>query len=183
MLLACFFFFQKICQCTAYGISIRNTPAAQFLFCMSPYFNLLLDVTEKIEHFCKGWWLCYDSIYMLEAHRLCISLCMQKYALVHGTLILLEVNICSQKWLLAYTYLWINMQIYATAVKEVPQDFKKTIYFSQLEFWSDWQVHCHSPYGSWLSTFSPKKAEYYSSARNIIINTAVSNSDNVFMES
>lgn len=39
-LLSSFFSSQKICQCTAYGISISNTSAALFLFCMSPFLIL-----------------------------------------------------------------------------------------------------------------------------------------------
>lgn len=81
-----------------------------------------------------------------------------------------SVNICSQKWLLARTYLWITMQIYAIAVKEGPRRFEQThLLFGKLKYRGDWQVHCHSPYGSWLPAFSTDKAEYYLSTRSIMV--------------
>lgn len=94
-----------------------------------------------------------------------------------------SVNICSQKWLLARTYLWITMQIYVTSVKEVPRRFEQMhLLLAVLKFWGDWQVHCHSLSGSWLPAFSTVKAEYYLSTRSITMNTAIPNSGNILLD-
>lgn len=66
--------------------------------------------------------------------------------------------------------------------KKSLEDLNKPIYFLQLKFWGDSQVHCHSPYGSWLPAFSTDKAEYYLSTRSITVNAAIPNSGNILLD-
>lgn len=64
-----------------------------------------------------------------------------------------------------------------------PGRFEQThLFCADLKHWGDWQVHCHSPYGSWLPAFSSDKAEYYLSTRSVTVNTAIPSSGNISLD-
>lgn len=185
-------FLQKDAIRYAYIVSINSITVAHLFWFSLSYSKFLLDITEKHQYFCKGWLACSDLIDMLEG-RTKISSILLDYAFlsVHvkrhrcsrtsDTSVDTSVNICSQKWLLACTYLRITMQIYATAVKEVPIRFEQT-HFIRIKMLRWLTGPLSQPLRKGLPAFSTVKAEHYLSTRSITVNIAIPDSGNILLD-